>query len=689
VNAKTLSRPKASRYLFGISAAKRLRAALWPAVLVFAMVLTVRWLGWTELLSLKLYNAFNQSIAQEGPSEEIVIVAFSENDFKLSPTYPYNDALLAKILGAVVGGQPRTILLNIVREQAVEPGHSELLTLYQNTPNLIGIVAWDNGPLSKMMAPPVLRERDDFGFTVAPEDSDLVARLHVLAFADADQYVRSTAILATQRFLAAEPSVPIPTMLKNGDLQIGTKTFNAIKSFAWEYRQVWPDDVQMHLLAQRHRKIARIVSFGELLSGAFDRSVLRDRLVIIGTTAPTMVKYKRTPLTQTNSDGLAAVEFTAMQIDNLIGAARGDVAVLQALPRWLELVLLALLALISCALFLRFRTLLAWFLCSLFGLLVLLGFGWLAFRAGWLLPTVPLALTVLLAFAVVIQNVLRNASLQRQMVDLMRVLIDKLPDPIYVLGNDQRIRLVNASFCRIAMATPEELIGLALDDIFPATDAVDAPSSICRGILQARDSSERTVQATVTRHESSGGQKLRVGVITATSAARSSSAVDVEQQLTKRLEVNAYLAKVLHQQASFVLITIADFAVFIAAHGSDLAPLIEDAVATRLTQTFGEGAAISVLGGGCFVALTLDVHSDQLSTELQDKITSAFSWPVEVLGASYELDLQYGYSRVSAAPETVAELLANARAQLHDLLLDHRIAHLLPAVAKLREANSE
>ena len=675
--------------MFGVSAAKRLRAALWPALLVFVMVLIVRWLGWTELPSLRLYNAFNQSVAQEGPSEEIVIVAFSENDFKLSPTYPYNDALLAQILRAVVSAQPRTMLLNIVREQAVEPGHSELLTLYKNTPNLIGIVAWDNGPLSKMMAPPVLRDRDDFGFTVAPEDSDLVARLHVLAFSDADQYVRSTAILATQRYLAAEPSVPMPTMLKNGDLQIAPKTFKAIQSFAWEYRQVWPDAVQMHVLAQRHRKIARMVTFGELLSDSFDRSILRDRLVIIGTTAPTVVKYKRTALTETNSDGLAAVEFTAMQIDNLIGAARGDVAVLQALPKWLEMVLFALLALISCALFLRFKTLLAWFLCSLIGLLVLLGFGWLAFRAGWLLPTVPLALTVLLAFAVVIQNVLRNASLQRQMVDLMRVLIDKLPDPIYVVGNDQTIRLVNASFCRIAMATPEELIGLALHDIFPATDAVDAPSSICRGILRARDSSERSVQATLTRHESSGGQKLRVGVITATSAARVPNTVDVAQQLAKRLEVNAYLAKVLDQQASFVLITIADFAVFSAAHGSDLTPLIEAAVATRLTQTFGEGAAISVLGNGCFVALALEAHSDLISTELQAKITSAFSWPVEVVGASYELDLQFGYTRVSAVPETLAELLSRARAQPHDLLLDYRIAHLLPGVAKLRAANLE
>jgi PAS domain S-box-containing protein len=674
VNAKTLFKP--NKHFSKLS--RQLRIAIWPAILVFLAVLAVRAFGWTESLSLKLYNLYNQSIAQDGPNEDMVIVAFTDQDFKLTPNYPYNDEFLSKILRRVVDAKPRTILLNLVREQAVEPGHAELLDLYKSTPNLLGIVGWDKGPQTKQMAPPILRDRGGYGFTVAPEDVDLFARLHVLGYKDSTQELQSTAMLVTQHYLRSSTGATIPQLSTDGTLTIGAKRYPALQPFAWEYRQLWPADVHMHLLPQRHRQIARVVTFGEILSASFDRSILHDRLVIVGTTASSVVKYKRTPLLQTNTDGLPAIEFTAMQIDNLLGAARGDIPVLSAIAKPLELLCFALMAWISCWLFMRFKTLRAWVCSGIFSASLVLLAGWLMYRSGWLLPVVPMCVIVLFAAAVIIQRVLRAAGLQRELVDVMRVLMDKFPDPIFVLDDDRRIRLVNAPFCRLAMARPEELIGQSWRAVFPEIDPAPEHESLRSGILRAKDGSERTVQASVMRHASGNEQKLRIGVITAASAAHVPAHIDVRQQLAKRVEVKSYLAGVLSQQASFVLVVIADFDVFFAAHSRELEQQISEAVCARLSQTFGESGVVSSLGSGRFAVLTVDLASKQLELDLQAKVVSAFSWPVQASGQNHELELQFAYCHIANPPQSTDQLIAQAELALQDLMLDYRIAHQMP-----------
>lgn len=345
-----------------------------------------------------------------------------------------------------------------------------------------------------------------------------------------------------------------------------------------------------------------------------------------------------------------------MQIDSLLGAARGDVPVLQAL--W------------------------AWGLSALAGIVLLLGGGWALYGAGWLLPVVPLGLTVLFALVVIVQRVLRAASFQRQLVDVMRVLIDKLPDPIFVLDHDRSVSLVNASFCRLAIARPEELIGQSLPTLMTGIETGGEGNHARRGTLLAKDGSERSVQARLTQHESGAGKKLRVGVITATSPAQVPAHVDVMQQLAKHLEVNSYLAEALNQQASFALIVIADFDVVFAAQGSALTQAIEAAVNARLNQTFGESGVISALGNGRFVALTIDPKSDQLAAQLQAKVTSAFSWPVQALGENYELELQFAYGEICPSNLAIEALIAKAQPELQDLLLDYRIAHQMPAISE-------
>jgi PAS domain S-box-containing protein len=392
------------------------------------------------------------------------------------------------------------------------------------------------------------------------------------------------------------------------------------------------------------------------------------------------VKYKRVPLSYTNGDGLPAIEFLAMQIDSLLAVARHQSVVLQPLPKWLDLALLALLALSSCTFFLRFRSIWAWLAYAVGGGLLLYLLGALAFRMGYLLTIVPMLLTLLLAVTLVVNNVLRSASLQNHMVELMRVLIDKLPDPIFVSDEDRRIRLVNASFCRLAMARPTDLIGKSLTVVFPNIEPAAENVSVRRGILRALDGGERSVQASVTRHQSREGQRLRVGVITAASPAQVLDLVDPQARLSQQIDVKSYLAQAFSKKAYCIVVALADIAVLSAEYGTSVAAALEQAVAIRLAQTFGESASVSRLGEGRVVVLTVTEPAHDVAADLQSKLSGAFAWPIEAEGSNFEPDLQFGFVEFKDPPQAVELMLKQAQAQMLDLLVDYRIAHQLPAM---------
>lgn len=69
----------------------------------------------------------------------IILVTIDESELTRLGQWPLSDALLAELLKKVKAQQPRAIGLDLYRNFPVEPGHQELVSVFQSTPNLVGV----------------------------------------------------------------------------------------------------------------------------------------------------------------------------------------------------------------------------------------------------------------------------------------------------------------------------------------------------------------------------------------------------------------------------------------------------------------------------------------------------------------------------------------------------------------------
>ena len=116
----------------------------WRGVLVAApsvagLLIGLRLAGWLQASELPALDQFFRLRPKEPVDSRIVIVEINEADVQKGGKWPISDAKLAKLPETLKQQKPRAIGLDIYRDLPVEPGHQELVKVFQSTPNLIGI----------------------------------------------------------------------------------------------------------------------------------------------------------------------------------------------------------------------------------------------------------------------------------------------------------------------------------------------------------------------------------------------------------------------------------------------------------------------------------------------------------------------------------------------------------------------
>jgi adenylate cyclase len=352
------------------------------------------------LLQLLEWAVLDSRLRLEPPRSrvpEIVLVTIDDQDIREIGQWPLADRSLAQILTKIQAQKPRVVGLNLYRDLPVGEGQAELNAAVRSMPHLVGIYR----EVMPGPRPDHLNTIQTLAASDLVVDGDGKVRRGLLSLYSENRDLVFT--LGTQLaldYLAQEGIRATPLGRSTSDrprtVQLGRAQIVPLQSQDGGYAGV---DVGGFQLLLRHAYGAgamRRVSARSIVRGEIAPDLLRDRLVIVGSTAESINDRFYTPLTTSTATRVSSMEVQANIALNLIDAARGLTPMRGVAEPWRGLWILVWAA-IGTAIGGQIRT---WRLSVLqsslaLGLLVLVSHG--LFALGWWMALVAPALALAIA----------------------------------------------------------------------------------------------------------------------------------------------------------------------------------------------------------------------------------------------------------------------------------------------------
>jgi CHASE2 domain-containing sensor protein len=288
-------------------------------VLVAALVMGVRYLGMLQPSELQAYDHLMQlRSADEKPDSRLLIVTVDDADIqyqiqqKMNMRWSLSDQALAQLLEKLEQYQPSAIGIDIYRDFSADPNYPDLATRLRQDDRLFAVckvsAPGDGAPDGISPPPEVSNERLSFSDFVA--DSDRIARRQLLHLTPplespcAAKYAFS--YLLARHYLNARGIKADINRERN--LQIGNVVFKQLKSHSSGYQGVDASGYQL-LLNYRSlsslQNIADRIALRDVLNDQINPELLesvKNRIVLIGVTAPSSSDYWETPFSVSAPD---------------------------------------------------------------------------------------------------------------------------------------------------------------------------------------------------------------------------------------------------------------------------------------------------------------------------------------------------------------------------------------------------
>ncbi len=367
---------------------------------VASAVVILRVFGWLQPWEWATLDQFFRWRPLEPTDERIVIVGIDEADLRAVGQWPIPDAVLARLLEKVKTQKPRAIGLDLYRDLPVEPGHSALMKVFQTTPNLIGIEKINQqNPSSAVKPSPILSKLNQVGLNNLVVDADGKLRRGLLSDLKAGESVPSFSVLLAGLYLEAENIQPQPTEANPEVFHWGKGVFRPFTQDDGGY--IGADDGGYQILLNYRGPAGsfQTVSMAEVLADKVPADLMRDRIVLIGSTASSLNDFFYTPYSSsriTSPERTAGVEVQANLISQILSTAIDGRPLLQTWSEPAECLWLLLWSGVGATLSwtlryaggvksLSFRRSASY----LFAVGALVGGSYVAFLGGWWLPVVP------------------------------------------------------------------------------------------------------------------------------------------------------------------------------------------------------------------------------------------------------------------------------------------------------------
>jgi len=388
--------PQSNRYILS----KRFLPTLLASVLVSSLVIGARQLGIFQSWELQ---AFDQTVRSR-PSEEvdprILIVTVTEQDVQNQDSQErrsasLSDRALAQLIKKIHSFQPQVIGLDIYRDFPVELKQPELKTYLQQSDRFIAICEVGEANVHPGIKPPPEIPKDRLSFSDIPVDSDLVIRRQLLGMSKDEQSAcqsdTSFSLRVTLTYLGSQGIEFDRTA--QGNLKIGSVVFPKLESNIGGYRNLNALGYQILLNYRSSNLVGRQVTLSSVLSNSIDAelpNLVKNRIVLIGTTAPSFKDYFATPYGSGKRLGkMPGIVVQAHMVSQILSAVLDRRPLLWWFPAWGETLWIWGWAIIGGLIAWQYRLPVQLGLASGIALVVLYGVCFVLLLQGGWVPLVP------------------------------------------------------------------------------------------------------------------------------------------------------------------------------------------------------------------------------------------------------------------------------------------------------------
>ncbi|MEC4894347.1 MAG: adenylate/guanylate cyclase domain-containing protein [Oscillatoria sp. PMC 1051.18] len=389
----------------------RIPAVAVGSLAVTGLLLGVRQFGWLQPLELAAYDRLMRSQSSLPPDSRLLVVAITEADLREQGQWPLSDRTLAQLLAELQKYQPKVIGLDLYRDIPQPPGNEALLKQLQEE-NVVAIEKLID-PSGESVPPPPTVPLERVGFNDILIDPDGVVRRNLLyAFTATEEFYSFSLRLSLKYF--AEDNLQI----NPNSLQLGKTTFFALNADSGGYQTIDALGYQILLDYRSPNLVAPQVSLSEVLNGEIDLNLVKNKVVLIGSVAPSLKDFFPTPFSVAEPDnpGMPGVIIHAQMVSQILDKVQKNRAMFWFWSDWQEILWIFGWGLVGGAIALRSNNFLVLCLGEFGAIASIFGIGFVLFlHSGWV-PLASPALAVIFTSGSLVTYEMQQARQQQKMV---------------------------------------------------------------------------------------------------------------------------------------------------------------------------------------------------------------------------------------------------------------------------------
>ena len=434
---------------------------------VAGCIVALRLLGFFQLFEWIALDILFQLRPLETYPQPITIIAVDEISLRTIGTWQVPDRTIAELLMKLNKYQPRAIGLDIYRDFKVDPGHEQLLAAYKATPNLVGIEKLSQKRDNHVL-PPIGLNRSQVGFNNIVLDSDAKVRRSLLYWHTYKEKHESFALKIAKLYLQSNGIVPLAAQSNPEYLQLGKAVFSRFLPNDGSY--VGADNRGYQIISNFPKPSCetcspdnwgfRKVSLREVLNDKVPENWIKNRIVLIGSTAPSLQDYVQIPYSSQfvgQVKTIAGVELQAYFTSEIISGALYSRPLIKVWSDPIEYLWIWVCAYLGVVTRYQIKKTTISFLIIIFFGSVLAGSAFVIFLDGWWIPIIPGLISLSAsAFVVTCQINYVQEELKRSK-EFLDQIINTIPDPVFVKNKNYQWIVINEAYCEF-LGYPKEVL---------------------------------------------------------------------------------------------------------------------------------------------------------------------------------------------------------------------------------------
>ena len=357
------------------------------ATSISGLLIAGSYLGFFRSQEWAILDSFFILRPSEPMEKRITIVTIDESDIQSLNQWPMSDAVMARMINNIKAQEPRAIGLGIYRDLPVEPGHKELVKVFETTPNLIGI---EKVVEPAIAPPPTLAKLGQVGAIDLILDPDSKIRRGLLSLRRPNRSSLQTLGQKIALMYLSQEGIELSEL--NPDKKIyglGNATLIPLSKNDGEYSKSDMGGYQILLNYRGQLDSFLHISMSDVLENRIPDDLMRDRIVLVGSIAPSLNDNYLTPYNNLliSNNLMPGVVIYANLTSQLLSSVIDGRPILRPWTKqssWLLIIFCSAYSTLlgSCYIRKPWLTGIGFFVGS--GV-ILIG-SYLAFLAGWLMP---------------------------------------------------------------------------------------------------------------------------------------------------------------------------------------------------------------------------------------------------------------------------------------------------------------